>query len=73
MARINVWDELSAVGSLRALSVSLREGNGYEVVLKIITHTGQKVYRRGFTHDPSQVAPLIHRWVEAGYWTPDKF
>lgn len=42
------------------------------VTLKVTDTDGRRFYRHGVVTDILAVGSLTHRWIDEGYWTPDK-
>jgi hypothetical protein len=65
-------DRISVVGALRGLHLVAAPNGGFSLTLKATLHSGQKVYRYGYIERLDQVEEVLSRWLEKGYWTPDK-
>lgn len=64
---------LAAVGTLTGLYIKQQQGGDYSLTVKLIMSSGERVYRYGFIGDPVEALDLLGRWLEARYWTPDRY
>lgn len=68
----DVFSQLASVGTLRGFHMATGAGGGFAVTLKVTLHSGAKVYRYGHIRELSEWRDLVQRWIDKGYWTPDK-
>lgn len=63
---------LQSIGTLRSLRVTPAAPTGWAVLVRLKLPGKGRVYRYGIVHRREDAEDLIHRWIDKGYWTPDK-